>query len=423
MKKICIIVDPMSTSIYLPGALRSYGYTVVGIFTQGKKYCGIKNRSPRDLDLSIYETGMEWPEQVNEHNVRFILPGADSGLYFSDHLSNLISLDSANDYVTSSARRDKYQMIEQIRRAGLTRIRQAQCQSVQEVERFLNSFRIDHSVVKPLEGMGSDQVWICDDISLALTAASNIFNTKNIFGETNTRVLVQEFIAGDEYMIDTISVQGQHKIVSMWASYLGTEMSPVPLHADAIDDAHEMYEGLRVYCQQVLDALGVKYGASHIEVKFNPKDSCFNLIELNPRFHGSMDLLFATTIYGNNQVSELAASIADPERYLMSIHHSPKLKAHGRKVYLRSSVQGVAVKNLDESHFSSLTSFTSLSSRVKLGAMIRKTESLSTSPGTVFLCNRDARGLTLDFNYIRQNEASIMADLLVLTEDSNETLV
>lgn len=416
MKNICVIVDPISTSVHLPKALKAYGFQVIGIYTKTEKSVLMKQICHSDLDLVIHQDQLKWPDEIAPEKVAYIIPGADSGVFLADYLASMANLIHANPQHTSTLRRNKYAMTEAITASGLASIRQNKCSSTEQVADFLKVNSVFKSVIKPLEGMGSDQVWICDTVESAIAATSNILKTPNIFGDKNSEVLVQEFVEGDEYMVDTISVGGNHKIIAAWESYLGKSRSPMPLHADAIDHDHEIFPALINYARKVLDILDVKFGAAHIEIKYNPKTRLFYLIELNPRFHGSMSIFFSTIVYGTNQIVELASAMADPVKYISTVNTLPKKKMHGRKVYLQSTVEGTLCEDLSSIYEGRFDSILEITSRATVGKLICKTVSLATSPATIFLCNKDSERLIEDFDKIRASEQSIMNTIIDLDD-------
>lgn len=50
----------------------------------------------------------------------------------------------------------------------------------------------------------------------AREAYDMILGHNNLFGEVNEMVLVQEFLQGSEYVVDTVSVNGEHKVVAIY---------------------------------------------------------------------------------------------------------------------------------------------------------------------------------------------------------------
>src|SRR6476620_2282584 len=79
-------------------------------------------------------------------------------------------------------------------------------------------------------------------------------------GNINTGVLVQEFLSGTEYVVDTVSRDGVHKVCAVWeydkrpingANFVYFGMKLIP-------STSPLAQQLIAYDLQVLDALGIK---------------------------------------------------------------------------------------------------------------------------------------------------------------------
>ena len=63
-----------------------------------------------------------------------------------------------------------------------------------------------------------------------------IFGSTNVFGSLNDSVLIQEFLEGKEYVVDSVSVEGVHKTVAIWE-----------YDKRAANGAKFVYYGMRLY--------------------------------------------------------------------------------------------------------------------------------------------------------------------------------
>ena len=147
---------------------------------------------------------------------------------------------------------------------------QANCTTEEEVKAFLRTLpgKEPRSVVKPVQSAGSDDVFLCSNEEEALTAFSRISGTMNGIGLLNTCVLVQEYLKGKEYVIDKVSRDGVHKLVGIWEyekrSVNGSNF--VYFGMRLMDPSSEKMQIMVRYADQVLDALDIKHGPSHMEV-------------------------------------------------------------------------------------------------------------------------------------------------------------
>ncbi|EOD17007.1 hypothetical protein EMIHUDRAFT_118788 [Emiliania huxleyi CCMP1516] len=122
----------------------------------------------------------------------------------------------------------------------------------------------------PVEGAGSDGVTICNSAAEVRLAFGKLEGTKNILGLDNYAVLCQEYLEGDEWVVDTVSRAGEHKVVALWKydkrDYHG---SPVVYHGMRLHNVEAdepLLRGMVAYVTAVLDALGITDGAMHSEI-------------------------------------------------------------------------------------------------------------------------------------------------------------
>ena len=183
-----------------------------------------------------------------------------------------------NGLEKSFARRNKYFMGEAVRAAGMRAVKQQLCRTSAELHDFLRTltavpFKCE---VKPVQSAGSDDVFLCNHLDEAVIAFNRIAGKKNGLGIVNDGALVQEFLAGKEYVVDKVSCDGKHKLCAIWEYdkrpcngaafvYFGMKLMP----ADT-----EKSRALIEYADKVLDALDIKNGPSHMEVMWCTDGPC-----------------------------------------------------------------------------------------------------------------------------------------------------
>ena len=120
---------------------------------------------------------------------------------------------------------------------------------------------------------------------------------------------MQEFLAGKEYVIDKVSLDGEHKLTAIWQydkrAANGTNF--VYFGMKLVSSHSAMAQSMVAYSSQVLDALGIKQGPSHMEVMWigTPDDGYPCLVEVGSRCHGGEGawLTVAQECVGYTQVS------------------------------------------------------------------------------------------------------------------------
>lgn len=113
-------------------------------------------------------------------------------------------------------RRDKKVQQELLKAAGMRSVRQAAGTEWNDtVESFLKNETYP-VVLKPTDSAGSDGVKLCHNYEEAKEHFHALFEIEAVNGGFNTEVLCQEFLRGKEYVVDTVSRDGEHKTCAVW---------------------------------------------------------------------------------------------------------------------------------------------------------------------------------------------------------------
>ena len=101
------------------------------------------------------------------------------------------------------------------------------------------------------------------------------------------KVLVEEFAEGREYSVEYLSWRGEHRFLAVTEKF--TTGAPLFVETGHLQPPKHMDEktlaNIRSLVPQVLDCLGVRYGASHTELKVDG-DGTIRLIECGARMGG-----------------------------------------------------------------------------------------------------------------------------------------
>jgi biotin carboxylase len=131
-----------------------------------------------------------------------------------------------------------------------------------------------------------------DTIKLMLLSASS---TPNI----DTHVYIED-VEGDEVSVESISWEGTHYVLTITDKVTTGEPYFVELeHHQPSALPEEIQERIKTETIKTLDALGVKYGASHAEFKITKKGDVY-AIETGARMGGDFigsDLVYFSTDY------------------------------------------------------------------------------------------------------------------------------
>ncbi len=158
----------------------------------------------------------------------------------------------------------------------------------------LAALRLNYPViVKPTDRSGSRGIFKLEGpegLEEAVNAALDASFEK--------KVLIEEFAEGQEYSVEGISYNGQHRILAMTLKY--TTGAPHFIETGHLEPApvnDEMYQKVVNVVTHALNTLNVKNGASHSEIKIDDKGN-IKIIEIGSRMGGDAigtDLVYYST--------------------------------------------------------------------------------------------------------------------------------
>jgi len=220
-----------------------------------------------------------------------------------------------------------------------------------KTRRFLNVTNVKNEfslplIVKPSMSSASRGVTLVNDYE-RLEAAINY--AKQISGSTEM-ILIEEYIQGDQYSIETISSNYQHHVVGITREV----MSGPPYFIERTDIiskeiSNELEESIQNYVEVLLNCFDIKVGPCHIEVKITPSNEIY-LIEIASRSGMLRDRLIETS--GGTDYNELIIRSYLGDKISSEVILSPKYNAllgvmnspDDLKKYLQAKEDGVIFK-------------------------------------------------------------------------------
>ena len=114
------------------------------------------------------------------------------------------------------------------------------------------------------------------------------------------KVLLEEFVEGDEYSVEYVSYKGQHHFLAVTKKYTtGAPRFIETGHLEPAPISDELTEKIKKIIEHALDTLEIKNGASHSEIKIDEKGN-IRIIEIGGRMGGDCigsDLVMYSTGY------------------------------------------------------------------------------------------------------------------------------
>ena len=423
-----IVVECISTGKNYIGDIVNRGYNPIVLHLKdsdtedGKKFgqhvLEEYSRIPYEFDM-IYEkdTFEETLEEVRKVNPILIVPGNERGVVLAARLSHELGL-LGNSIENLDAMTLKNEMHKRLAQRGLRSIKGKVIHSLDEALEFYDSENLGEVVIKPTYSAGSASVRICLNRNEMIESINQLFDEVNYYGDELEELLIQERINGIEYIVNTVTHKGIHRVTLVW-KYNKVKTSEGAIVYDSCETVNELSLGeaeMVEYAYKVADALEIQYGPVHGEYMIDEKGPV--LIEVNCRpCGGSMPAEFLDRISGQHETDSILDSYLKPKCFFDELRKKYTLHAHGtlkffitpKNMIVRSSPIVNIDKKLKAFHDSSLVNAT------YHDMFFQKTEDLTTAAGYVFLINEDKADVDHDLNFLRDVERNAFS--LILSDD------
>ena len=139
-------------------------------------------------------------------------------------------------------------------------------------------------VVKPADAAGSAGVTVLRERSAISAAWQATRTAKRMHGiQLDHRVLVQDYIEGPEYSVESITQEGRTTHLCITAKILGAAPHAVEIgHSLPVHLPPPIERRAYVQAERAIKAVGIRNGASHTELKIAPDGHC-TVIEVGAR--------------------------------------------------------------------------------------------------------------------------------------------
>ncbi|WP_367143723.1 ATP-grasp domain-containing protein [Pantoea stewartii] len=407
MKRIAI-VDGFSSGKFIAKGLYEKGCELIHISSSSELDSYYYNGFEYNIykDSIVHEDMDKTIAFIRKFEAECVIAGTESGVTLSDNINKILTLAYSNSVEDISSRRNKYDMIEKIRSAGINAVDQIKISSWQESKTWLKD-RAYPVVLKPLESAGSDGVFICKNEDEARNAFEKISKKRNKLNLINDEVLLQDFLEGCEYVVNFVSLNGKFLTTEV-VKYHKRKLESGNIVYDIdeiIDSDSEEFNGLVEYTSKVCAALGIINGPSHAEVMITKKGPY--LVEIAARSDGILRPDVASKTTGLGQLAATVLSITEPEKFQDVANQPPyKLKNFSFNVCLICPRTGVFDDNEIKIKAEELSSFQRIELYVKSGATASQTKDVFSQPGTIYLVSESKAQLWEDYKKIRALEES-----------------
>jgi biotin carboxylase len=414
MSRLVAIVDPYASGAYLAPEFAARGIRSVMLQSSAEipdVYAPSLRRG--DFEAMLVHEGdlAETAARLRELAPCAVIAGCETGVALSDRLSEALGLRT-NGSRLCAARRNKYLMIEAIRAHGLEAAQQMVTHDIDAALSWTRDTCPFPVIVKPLCSAGTDGVSLCRSAEDVRVAFGAIFGKKNKLNLVNTEVLVQEYLVGDEYVVDTVSRDGIHHVTDIWryekhptngASFIYHAVELLP------SDGSPAAE-LMAYTCKALDALGIANGPAHSELILTRDGPA--LVEMGARIHGGNTALICRTCVGYGQIDLTADVYLEGSAFAAVKGSLYPTHQHAKAVFFISQHEGVLVDAPRLAEIEALASCRGVAVKPQPGTRVQKTVDLFSSPGWATLIHEEQAVILADERRIREIEREGMFRLV-----------
>ena len=208
-----------------------------------------------------------------------------------------------------------------LRDAGLRYIQSAEVCSFEDCLRFMEKTGLEDVVLKHDHGVASVGVHMVHGREKVLEAFRQEETAENMFGDEENRLMLQERIFGEEYIVNTISRNGIPALTSVFRYYKKQLASGAIVYRglETVMELGKKERELVEYAFETVRALGITDGPVHGEYMIDEKGPV--LIEVNCRvMGGSAPSDFLDKVFGYHETDVILESMLDSD------YHSEFLK-------------------------------------------------------------------------------------------------
>lgn len=359
----------------------------------------------------------EFMGRLRKYDIKAVFPGSEYGVRLADRIIKALGL-RGNDEATTYLRCNKAGMYEALGKAGIRRIESRKITCDDDIREFWKENELDACVIKYAESAATVGLKICSNIDDAIAHYNVIKDLPSGTGRTDSDILIQEYIGGTEYIVDSLSCDGKHMITDLWSysKVRGDDGTLAYDYAKLIKDLEPGHSDMVQYVYKVLDAVDMKWGLCHTEIKIDKKGPV--LIETNARPIGlAMTPSYLDEALGYHLTDLAVDTYLEPKRFEKLAHkmYNPLKYAMMKLMIVPENTVGSFAPTFAISNMIRSTREILFFGKEEI-AQYSKTVDLDTSPLVVKMINSDYGELMKDYEALRIVESRYFHLFLSLGE-------
>lgn len=189
---------------------------------------------------------------------------------------------------------DKLMMRSHLKKSEFV-ISSKKCTDLDTIKEFFNKCP-SGIVLKDPTGSGSKNVFAINDFQM-------LSKTLKEFKKENFVILAEEYLGGDEFSVETLTINSKHQVIAVTNKKLYKNSLTEELQIISPDNVdNSTFKKISHYCKRLLNTINYQHGPCHIEIKIS-NGKC-HLIEINNRVGGSFIGLLVELTTGVNLFRE-----------------------------------------------------------------------------------------------------------------------
>jgi biotin carboxylase len=397
--RVSVIVDGFSVGKYYPSVFNQKDVPCVHVTTRPQPFKhGATANAAEYLQCLVHDGDLAATLQaLSAYEVLCVVAGSESGVELSDSISEALALKTTNGTALSHARRDKFAMVEALKAQGIKTVEHFKSNRLSPILTWISATTTYPVVVKALDSAGTDGVFICDTPDEVTAAFNSIIDVENFMGQMNREVLVQSYLRGVEYIVNSVSCEGRHFVNDLWEY----KKKYIAGHGNVYDrDVLLSFEGelqaqLISYTHTVLNALGINYGPTHAEVMMTEDGPV--LVEVAARLSGATSMEVSDECVGHNAIQLAVDSYVDHAAFYNSVLQPNQLKKFAMVINLANEREGIVQNISIEEKVHAIASYRSHYVRIHAGDTLNVTTSIFSSPASFQLAHVSLEQLEEDY--------------------------
>lgn len=408
--RVCVIVDAFSAGKLYSARFLAEGVSCIHVLSREKPFGHGETFTPTDFiqafthhnDVAATTAQINQFISENNHELVCVIPGSECGVELADALSESLGMQTSNGTALSASRRNKFDMWKKLQENGIKTAKFYKAKNLEEIVAWINENTSYPVVLKALDSAGTNGVFICQTEEMVRQSYPKIIGVENFMGKLNEEALVQEYLHGTEYVVNSVSFgKGKHYLNDLW-EYGKQDLNGVKIYDwdKLLSFDHQHAAALVEYVNQVLDAVDISYGPSHAEVILT-KDGP-HLVEVGERIGGGTNIDVSNECVGYNAVDLSVCCYTNQEKFQQMVSLPRQIKKFAMIVELANKRTGVVDKVTIEEAVKELVSYRDGKCYVMPGKKLTPTIDIFSSLASIQLVHEDENQLRKDYLAIQE---------------------